>query len=131
MTSFQTRSLFYSAAVFNWAAVLLLTPWLGLPTLLGLEAAGNSIYDHIALLAIAGFGYGYWMAGRAPTQHRGLILLGALMKLGVVAIIFGHVLLGDSPINMAALVSGDLVYAVLFLVYLKRSSTEAISGAAA
>ena len=122
MTPMQTRSLFYSAAIFNWAAVLLLTPWLGLPRLLGLEAAGNGIYDHIALLAIAGFGFGYWMAGRAPSRHRGLILLGALLKLGVVTIIFGHTLLGNSPINMAVLVSGDVVYAVLFFIYLKSSA---------
>ncbi len=125
MTSSNTKNFFRSAAVFNWLAVVTLAPWFGVPALLGLQAAGNGIYDHIALLVIAGFGFAYWMVGTAPERHRGIIVLGGTLKLSVVAVIFCHVIFGSSPWTMAALVSGDLIYAGLFFQYLKRTAIPA------
>jgi len=120
MSPAYTRALFRSAAVFNWLAFCLLAPWFGIAPVLGLQGATTGLYDLVALLAIAGFGWGYWLAGTDPHAHKGIILLGAVLKLGVVAIFWTHVLLGNTPWSMAALVSGDLIYAGLFLHALKH-----------
>ena len=122
MTPFHARLLFFSAAIFNWLAVALLAPWFGLAEPFGLIAAGSSIYDHIALAVIFTFGCCYWMIALDLAGNRPLVLLGALLKLAVVAIIYGHALRGDAPWNMAALVTVDLVYALFFLSYLKTSA---------
>ncbi|RZL89664.1 MAG: hypothetical protein EOP82_18770 [Variovorax sp.] len=119
MTTTQAKALFYSAALFNWGAVLILS-LLAIP--LGLQPPQQSLFGQIALLAIFAFGCGYWMVGRAPKLHRGIVSLGALSKLGVVAIVISHWLAGSATTQMAALVSGDVVYALLFLAYLKRSA---------
>lgn len=119
MTTTQTKTLFYSAALFNWGAVVILS-LLARP--LGLEPPHLNLFGQIALLAIFAFGCGYWMVGRAPNAHRGIVSLGALSKLGVVAIVVSHWLAGSATTQMAALVSGDVVYALLFLTYLKRSA---------
>lgn len=120
MSTTYTRLMFRSAAIFNWLAFVMLAPWFGIAPVLGLQGATTGLYDLVALLAIAGFGWGYWLAGNDPHSNRGLILLGAVLKIGVVAIFWAHVLFGDAPWSMAVLVSGDLIYAGLFFNALKN-----------
>ena len=125
MTSTQIRALFYSAAVFNWCAAVLFFPPTGLARLLGLlPLAGNGVFDQIALLAIFGFGIGYALVAYDPPRNRGVVVLGAVLKLGVVAIIYAHSLVGDANVRMALLVTGDLIYAALFLQYLRTSRSD-------
>jgi hypothetical protein len=111
----------YSAAVFNWLACLILLPSTGISSALGFTPLmTNGPFDHFALLAIALFGYGYWMAAGDPVGNRGIILLGAIGKVGVVAILFGHhFLVGDVNLRLALLALGDALYAVLFIRLLR------------
>jgi hypothetical protein len=115
----QTKALFYSAALFNFGAVLILS-MLAHP--LGLEPPQHSMFGQIALVAIFAFGVGYWMVGAAPRAHRGIAALGAFSKLAVVAVVMGHWLAGSATPQMAALVSGDIVYAALFFWFLRRTA---------
>jgi hypothetical protein len=125
MTDTQTRLLFYSAAVFNWAAVLILA-LLAQP--LGLQPPPlQSLFGQIALSAIFVFGCGYWMVGRAPGPNRGIVVIGAVGKLSVVAIVVSHWFVGSATPQMAALASGDLVYTFLFLLFLKHSAPEHVA----
>ncbi len=112
----------YSAAIFNWLACLILLPSTGIASSLGFTPLmTNGPFDHFALLAIALFGYGYWMAAGDPVAHRGIIFLGALGKAGVVAILFGHhFLVGDVNLRQAMLALGDAIYAVLFISVLRQ-----------
>jgi hypothetical protein len=117
----QTRVLFYSAAVFNWAACLVFLEPLGIARLLNLShSVGGAPFDQVALMAIALFGLGYWMVGANPGAHRGIVILGLIGKLGVVAIMFSHYFfIGDVNFNVLGLVSGDLIYSVLFYRFLR------------
>ena len=125
MTSTQTRALFYSAAILNWCAAVLLFPPSGLARWLGLlPLAGNGLFDQIALMAIFGFGIGYALVAYDPPRNRGIVVLGALLKVAVVAIIYAHWLFGDANVRMALLVTGDLIYAALFLKYLRTSRSD-------
>ncbi|MGR4867952.1 hypothetical protein ACIPRI_03665 [Variovorax sp. LARHSF232] len=114
----QTKPLFYSAAFFNWGAVLILA-LLAHP--LGLQPPQDSLFGQITLAAIFIFGCGYWMVGQSPKANRGIAALGAFAKLAMVAVVFGHWLAGSATTQMAALVSGDIVYAVLFIWFLRRT----------
>jgi hypothetical protein len=76
------------------------------------------------LMAIALFGYGYWMVSRDPVGHRGIIVLGVIGKLGVVAVMFGHYFFGtDMNLRQASLALVDLTYAVIFVRALKSLPT--------
>lgn len=119
MTLAQTKALFYSAALFNWGAVLILAL---LAHALGLEPPLQSLFGQITLGAIFVFGCGYWLVGMAPTAYRGIVALGVLGKLAVVAIVWANWLAGSTTPQMALLVSGDVIYSLLFLRFLQRSA---------
>ena len=95
MTADTQRRMFQSAAFFNWLACLMLLPATGIAAYLGFTPLmDNGPFGHMALMAIALFGYGYWMVSRDPVAHRGIIILGIIGKLGVVAVMFGHYFFG-------------------------------------
>ena len=110
MTAKQQRIMFYSAAIFNWCACLIFFAPLGIAASLDLShsvAINDGPFDQVALMAIALFGLGYWMVARNPDANRGIVLLGLIGKLAVVAIFFGHYfLVGDVNFNLAGLTIG-------------------------
>ncbi|MES2127472.1 MAG: hypothetical protein V4463_09395 [Pseudomonadota bacterium] len=121
----NARLLFGSAALFNWAATLLFLPVLGLATRLGLAPAPTgTIFEYIALWAIFAFGLGYWMVGRAPAKWRSVAVLGMASKFGVVAIVVGHYLAGSVNLPFALVVGGDVLYAILFAIYLQSTRKD-------
>ena len=122
----QARVLFYSAAVFNWVACLVFLEPLGIARLFNLsQSVSGDPLDQVALLAIALFGLGYWMVGGNPGAHRGIVILGLIGKLGVVAIMFSHYLfIGDVNLNVVVLVIGDLVFSVFFYRFLRSTITS-------
>jgi hypothetical protein len=124
VTDRQVRILFYAAAVFNWVACLIFIEPLGLAATLNLShAVGSDPFGQIALLAIAIFGFGYWMVVGNPAAYRGVVILGLTGKIGVVAIAFGHYFfVGDVNFNLAGLTLGDVIFAVFFFRYLKATA---------
>jgi len=123
MTEHNQKILFYSAAIFNWVACLVFIEPLGLAATFNLShAVSNDPFGQIALLAIAAFGFGYWMVVSNPVAYRGVVILGLIGKIGVVAIAFGHYFfVGDVNFNLASLTLGDVIFAVLFFRYLKAT----------
>ena len=125
MTERNTKILFSIAAAFNFAACLIFFEPLGLAGALKLShAVSNDVFGHIALLAIAIFGFGYWMVPGNPTGYRGVVILGLIGKIGVVAIAFSHYFfVGDVNINLAGLTLGDVIFVALFYRYLRATSS--------
>lgn len=125
MTAQQQRIMFYSAAIFNWCACLVFFAPLGLASALNLShSVSNGPFDQIALMAIALFGLGYWMVARNPDANRGIVLLGLIGKLIVVAILFGHYfLIGDVNFNLAGLSIGDIIYSGFFILFLRSPAS--------
>lgn len=115
----HARALFRVAALFNFAAVAMLLPASGISAMLGLDPApDNGMFNQVALLAIFGFGAGYWMVARDPSQNRAVVVLGMCLKLGVVGIAAAHFAAGRANLNMLLLVSGDLLFAAAFACFL-------------
>jgi len=124
VTERNIKILFSAAAIFNWTACLLLLEPLGLAAAFNLShAVVGDPFGQIALMAIFIFGVGYWMVPGNPTEYRGVVILGALGKIGVAAIAFSHYFVGDVNFNLAGLTIGDVIFAALFIRYLKATSS--------
>ena len=127
MSPQKTRVLFRLAALFNWSAVVFFLPALGLADRLGRGAPTDTAFEHLGIGAIALFGLGYWMVGSAPEKNRGIVQLGLLGKVVAIALVAGHYLAGNVSLPLALVVSGDVVFAVLFARYLATTRAEQTS----
>jgi hypothetical protein len=118
MSPQRIRILFRTAALFNWSAVVFFLPVLGLADRLGRGAPTGTVFEHLGIGAIGLFGLGYWMVASAPEQNRGIVQLGLLGKVLAIVLVAGHYLAGNVSAPLALVVSGDVVFAVLFARYL-------------
>ena len=118
----EGRRLFQAAAVWNAGAMLAsgALGQSGVRRRLGFEPAVDPLGWHLAALCVGLFGVAYLWISRDPPRHGALIRLGLLGKPLVFLLCLGHVFLGQAPPLVAAMGSGDLVFAVLFWRYLRR-----------
>jgi hypothetical protein len=123
-THLNARPLFTVAAIFNGLVGVgillgydLLAPWLGFPP-------QPTVWIHIVVLVVLVFGYAYWRIATDPVRFREYIVLGAVAKLAFVVAIYGHFIAGDATAALAALVTGDLVFAALFVAFLKTTPAD-------
>jgi hypothetical protein len=95
-------------------------------TVLGLDPiTGTSVVlVDLAAVLIAAFGYGYARIALDPVRYRPLIALGAWGKLAAVATVLVGALAIPHLWRLFALIGGDLVFAALFLHYLRRASAD-------
>ncbi len=116
--------LFGVAAAFNVAVgigLLFLRPWLA--PLLGLDPIAGT---NLVLIDLAGglillFGYAYARVAMDPTRYRPYIPLGIGGKLVAVVSAAAPWLAGEISWRLPLLAGGDLVFAALFLAYLRRA----------
>jgi hypothetical protein len=82
----------------------------------------NVILVDLAALLIATFGYGYACIALDLPRFRPLIGIGSLGKLAAVGLVLFGALTDPNLWRLFALVSGDVVFAGLFLDYLRRTA---------
>jgi len=125
MTGKFWPALFWAAAVYNFVA--------GAPLLLapGLAAANAGIppFDpqHIIIAQLAGmaiclFGIGYAMVAMKMPAGREIVILGLIGKLGVCALVAGHLLWGHVPQLLVLAAAGDFLFSIAFVIYLLKTS---------
>jgi len=121
------RSLFLTAACFNWAVGLLVLG--GYPAAAQLlDLAGPpTVWVHLVAATVVLFGFAYWLVARQPRRYRPFVGLGAAGKLTFAAIIYYHWFSGDAPTRLAMLVNVDVIFALLFLRYLLNGAGTADS----
>jgi hypothetical protein len=81
----------------------------------------NTVLVDLAAVLIAGFGYGYARIALDPVRFRPLIAVGALGTLAAVATVLIGALAIPHVWRLFALIGGDLIFAALFLDYLRRT----------
>ncbi|MGE8064409.1 hypothetical protein [Pseudomonas sp. NPDC089569] len=119
----HARWLFGSAALFNWAVVLgllLLNPWLSPLLQLNEPTGSNFALRDLGLMLIATFGVAYLCVARSPARFRPYVGLGVLGKCLVVIAIYSHWLAGHISWPLPALALGDVLFAWLFVDFLRR-----------
>jgi hypothetical protein len=110
------RALFFVAAAFNALVVIgLLIPDSPAWALLGAAPPEQPIFLHLFLVMAAVFGAAYFWIGWDITGKAPLILVAALGKLSVFAVVIAHYVAGSVTLALPLLASGDLIFAVLFL----------------
>jgi hypothetical protein len=117
----SANPLFRIAAVFNFivgGTLLLAYPWAA--PLLGIEGP-PTVWFHITVGIVLVFGYAYWCISRDPSHYRPYIPLGAIGKLAFAAVIYAHWLNGTAPGMLALLVTTDVVFAALFVAFLRSN----------
>jgi hypothetical protein len=118
------RWLFGIAAIFNFAvglALLFLRPMLlgrlGFDPVTG----SNVIIANLVGMFIALFGYCYLLVALDPVKYRPYISVGAIGKLLAIGCAVAPWLAGSIRMRPPPLLAGDLILALLFLDYLRRT----------
>ena len=114
------RRLLWVAAIFNFsAAAMFASPSLPPAQLIGLPIAVPGIYRALLAFLVAMFGVVYAWLAMQPTIDRPLVGFSALGKIGVFIIVTLFWLSGNAPAMGVLVGSGDLLFAGLFLVWLR------------
>ena len=121
MTDKTIRTLFLTAAIFNWAVGLALAfkAQLLFDLFWVTPAPTEPLFLQLFSWLVIVFGIGYFWVSRDPAANVPIIKLGILGKLSVVLAALGCVLMGAVSWQMLILASADGVYAFLFWRALK------------
>lgn len=129
--SSYTRLLFGIAALFNFIVALgLLTASSQVSAQLGLGAAtaGSVVLSNLSGALVAVFGYAYARVALDPLRYRAYAELGAIGKLTVLPAAGVPWALGYIGWELPLLASGDLVFALLFIDWLRRTRPSKVEG---
>ncbi len=119
------RALFAVAGVANCLVALGFVPGVGIVwRMVGMSPPEQTLFLHFFVLFVALFGFAYFWIAVNLSNKRGLILISAIGKTSAFLIVFGHYLSGSVPLGLVAFISGDLVFAALFLRFLYRPRIE-------
>lgn len=115
--------MFWSAAVFNFAVAIALAFFAGpFYELAGFDYQPTEhIWRYLAALLIGMYGIGYALAAIDAVLNRNLIILGLVGKLFVVILVIALYLAGEIPVGLPLVASGDLIYVLLFSLFLYRT----------
>ncbi len=125
MTEGSGKMLFRVAAAFNLLVGLpMLVAWPTVAGLIGI-ATPRTVFTDIVAAIVALFGWVYWRIAEDPVGCRPYVLLGILGKLAFVAVIYVNYALGSALAGLALLVTADLVFAISFARWLRRTAPPA------
>jgi hypothetical protein len=112
----QSKTMFLTAAIFNWTVGLALAFKAGLLFELFrvTPAPTEPLFLQLFSWLIIIFGIGYFWASKDLAANVSIVKLGLLGKLSVVLVVLACILAGVVSWQMMLLASADLVYAALF-----------------
>jgi hypothetical protein len=116
------KYLFIIGALWNWVAsfpfiVIVLTN----PNMLlafGLAVPPSLIWSQLFLASVFLLGIGYFLVGKDIDSNHAVVLIGALDKILVFFVFVYYFTVGDVPLFLVLLGTGDLIFAILFLEFL-------------
>ena len=97
--------------------------------LIGVSGPAAGYLVGFAGLVIAIFGVGYAIVALDPRANRGLVVMGALGKASAVAFSSFHALAGHIPQSTYLLSTTDLIWAIAFAMFLRRTRSAAAPAA--
>lgn len=123
----HARVLFSIAAAFNVTAgipILFAMPWLA--QWIGMQPVPSEpLFTHLTGVLVLVFGWGYWRVSRDPVANRPIIHMGIAGKSLVVVSVLSDWIGGNTNWLFVLLITGDIVFAALFVDYLRRRPQRA------
>jgi len=97
----------------------------------GVAPPENAAYIQLPAFYILIFGIGFYLVFRDPERHRGIVLLGILMKVNFICVAFGHWFAGNLPVFYLPWAVLDVIFLILFIpAYSALNKTEAVAKSA-
>ncbi len=94
----------------------------------GLEPPSPSTYYYSWIALFMTFGLGYYLAWRDMYRNRDIVLLGAIGKLSFAAVfLYGYATHAAIPRFFLIPVAGDIVFAILFLMFLRFAARKGVA----
>lgn len=118
-----TRSLYLTVAFNAMGVVVLALPQVFYP-ILGLPVPNHPVYQAVTVLFVALLGLGYFMQARAEKRDRTFLTIAALGKAGFFGIFLVSWLAGLVPWSAPLVTVGDLLFAIVFAVWLWETRFE-------
>jgi len=118
LPAWMRRALLATAAMNVLAAALFVPPARGLRALAGLPEDGHPLYLVTVAMFVLLFGLGYLWAGLAGRIERLFITLAAIGKISFFTTVAAYWIAGELPFRAALMGTGDLVFGVLFVIWL-------------
>jgi hypothetical protein len=115
------RLMFLAAALWNALAAVAL---LFLINNGNLRTALDAISQELLAACLATFGLGYYWASRDLSKNHDLVRLGAMGKLLVFVVFFGHLILRNITLRLVLPSLVDLLFGILFLEFLARFKSK-------
>jgi len=125
------RKLFFVAALWNLALGLaFLLMFSRLMTLFGMPTPARELtaFHQMAILLAMVYGIGYYMVSRDLYSHKGIVLLGVIGKIIVFALFLYHMLFSGLHFLIFLVGFGDLIFALLFIMFLRFARGLAAAG---
>jgi len=117
----HAKILFGSGAMFNFVAgIVFLVAMPQFANLIGMKPIPTDpLFWHFGAVLVLTFGWGYWRVSCAPKVNRPIIHMGIVGKSLVVLAACFDWFVGNTNLPFVILISGDAVYAILFINYLR------------
>jgi hypothetical protein len=112
--------MFYLAAIWNWIAASTFLFGASLMSAMGISSPIDGLGKQLFCMMVAVFGLGYYLVARDLSLNRGIVILGIVGKLGVVALIIGNVVAGRVQFAFAVPILVDALFVILFAQFLRN-----------
>ncbi len=86
---------------------------------LGMEPANNALPPQMAMGLAFVFGIGYYWVSKNLYENHAVVRMGIIGKLLVFILALIHLVAGDIHVALFAGACGDLLFAILFMVFLR------------
>jgi hypothetical protein len=126
------RNMFIAAALWNAGVSIpaIAAPGFLIPMIFG-ESARDALisntYGYIAfnctMFSVFLFGIGYYIVSRDITRNRGIVYLGIILKSFFFFYMTYHFILGNVTFMMQGVVAGDLLFVILFFIFLHQTKS--------
>ncbi len=112
--------LFIIGALWNWGAAVLFSFWHDpIFARFGLKALNYPAVMQLAMALVFAFGIGYYWVSKDLSTNHDIVKLGIIAKTLVFVVLFYHYLVGNIPLALASCGVVDLIFAILFMEFLK------------
>ncbi len=114
--------LFIIGALWNWAAGVQFFFWYDpIFARLNMQALNYPAIMQLAMSLVFVFGIGYYWVSKDLSKNHDIVKLGIIAKVIVFLIFSYHYLFGNMPLMIALCGVVDLIFAILFIEFLKSA----------